>query len=85
MSAMRSTLTSKGQTTIPAAVRKQLGLKTGDGLVYSIKGDEIIIKPAKGTLLDAYASVKPKKRPENFSRVRRQVRRERARKRAKSS
>lgn len=77
---MKSTLTSKGQTTIPNQIRKQMGLKAGDGLVYSIDGDHIVVKPVKGTLLDAYASVKPKRRPEDFSRVRRQVRRQRAEK-----
>ncbi len=77
---MKSTLTSKGQTTIPNQIRKQMGLKAGDGLVYSIEGDHIVMKPVKGTLLDAYASVKPKQRPEDFSRVRRRVRAERAEK-----
>ncbi|MFA5809719.1 MAG: type II toxin-antitoxin system PrlF family antitoxin [Thermoleophilia bacterium] len=75
---MKSTLTSKGQTTIPNQIRKQMGLKAGDGLVYSIEGDRIVVRPVKGTLLDAYASVKPKQRPEDFSRVRRQARGKRA-------
>jgi AbrB family looped-hinge helix DNA binding protein len=80
---LRSTLTSKGQTTIPAEVRRQLGLKAGDGLVYTVKGEKVIIEPVHGTLLDAYASVEPGNRPEDFSKVRRRVRRDRARKRAK--
>lgn len=77
---MKSTLTSKGQTTIPNQIRKQMGLKAGDGLVYSIEGDHIVMKPVKGTLLDAYATVEPKQRPEDFSRTRRQVRGVRAKK-----
>jgi len=77
---MKSTLTSKGQTTIPNQIRKQMGLKAGDGLIYSIEGDRIVVKPVKGTLLDVYASVKPKRRPEDFSRIRRQVRYQRAKK-----
>jgi AbrB family looped-hinge helix DNA binding protein len=32
--AMKATLTSKGQITIPAAVRKRLGLKTGQVLEF---------------------------------------------------
>ena len=75
---MKSTLTSKGQTTIPNQIRKQMGLKTGDGLVYRIEGDHIVVKPVKGTLLDAYASVEPKQRPEDFSRIKKQVRGRRA-------
>ena len=70
---MKSTITSKGQTTIPNEIRKQLGLEAGDGLVYSIEDDRIVIRPVKGTLLDAYASVKPRRRPEDFPRVRQQA------------
>ncbi len=76
--AMKSTITSKGQTTIPNQIRKKMGLKPGDGLIYSIEGDHILLKPVKGTLLDAYVSVKPRRRPEDFSRLRRQVRNKRA-------
>lgn len=75
---MRSTITSKGQTTIPGEIRKKMGLKPGDGLVYSVEDDRIVVRPVKGTLLDAYASVKPKKRPEDFSRLRKQARAKRA-------
>ena len=77
---MRSTLTSKGQTTIPNQIRKQMGLKAGDGLVYSIEGDHLVVKPVKGTLLDAYASVEPKRCPEDFARTRKKVRAQRAKK-----
>ncbi|MHB1326256.1 MAG: AbrB/MazE/SpoVT family DNA-binding domain-containing protein [Thermoleophilia bacterium] len=77
---MKSTLTSKGQTTIPNQIRKQMGLKAGDGLLYSVEGDHLVVKPVKGTLLDAYASVEPKQRPEDFSRTKRQVRGQRAKK-----
>lgn len=33
----RSTLTSKGQITVPADVRELLGLKQGDGVVFEVK------------------------------------------------
>ena len=36
-----STLTSKGQVTIPANVRKQLGLHPGDLVVFILDGDEV--------------------------------------------
>ncbi|MHB1361992.1 MAG: AbrB/MazE/SpoVT family DNA-binding domain-containing protein [Thermoleophilia bacterium] len=77
---MKSTLTSKGQTTIPNQIRKQMGLKAGDGLVYSIEGDHIVMKPVKGTLLEAFATVKPKRRPEDFSRIREKARARRVKK-----
>ena len=34
MKAIEATLTSKGQVTVPAALRKALGLKAGDKLVF---------------------------------------------------
>ncbi len=34
-----ATMTSKGQVTVPAAVRKRLGLKTGDTVVF-VLGEE---------------------------------------------
>ena len=39
-----SRITSKGQTTIPREVRRQLGLKPGDVLVYEIEADEVRVR-----------------------------------------
>jgi antitoxin PrlF len=36
---LKSTLTSKGQVTIPKQVRDKLGLKMGDRLMFRIEGD----------------------------------------------
>ena len=36
-----STLTSKGQVTIPAEVRKHLGLHPGDHVGFIVDGDEV--------------------------------------------
>jgi antitoxin PrlF len=41
-----SKLTSKSQTTIPAAARTALRLKEGDELVYSIEQDHVILTRA---------------------------------------
>jgi antitoxin PrlF len=40
-----SVVTSKGQTTIPAKIRKALHLKTGDRLEYYIAGGSIVLQP----------------------------------------
>ncbi len=48
-----SKITSKGQVTIPYALRKAARFKTGDKLVFELDGDRVIVtklKPAK----DAY-------------------------------
>lgn len=46
-----STITSKGQTTIPKEIREQYHLKAHDRLLFKPEGDKIIIKPISGTIL----------------------------------
>jgi len=41
-----SKLTSKAQTTIPQPVRAALGLKQGDGVVYSIEDGRVLLAKA---------------------------------------
>ena len=41
---LTSTLTSKGQATIPASVRKILGLKPGEKVYFEPRGDFVAIK-----------------------------------------
>jgi antitoxin PrlF len=43
-----ATLTSKGQITIPKAVRDRLGLEVGDQLefVFEAQGDRVVLRPA---------------------------------------
>ena len=38
-------LSSRGQITLPAVLRKRLGLKTGDVLILEDRGSEIVLKP----------------------------------------
>lgn len=45
---LESTLTIKGQTTLPKPVREALGIAPGDKLRYLIVGDEVrILRPVK--------------------------------------
>jgi len=44
-----STITSKGQTTIPGKVRKALQIKPGDKLEYAVEGDHATIRVHLGT------------------------------------
>jgi AbrB family looped-hinge helix DNA binding protein len=52
-------ITSKGQITIPAEVRKDLGLKTGDRVSF-IKGEngEYTLKPKTGSIMELRGIVK---------------------------
>jgi antitoxin PrlF len=44
-----STVTSKGQTTIPGKIRKALRIKPGDTLEYVVEGDSATIRVHPGT------------------------------------
>jgi len=42
-----STITSKGQTTIPGEIRRHLNLKPGDRVEYVVEGDgKVVLLPA---------------------------------------
>lgn len=57
-----STVTSKGQTTIPGEIRQALKIKPGDKLEYSVQGDHATIRvhPGLRALKGALASNKGK-------------------------
>ncbi len=78
-----SKITIKGQTTIPKAVRDQLGIGPGDRLVFVTQDGQIILQGLKQTLSDRRGSIKPKHKPENFDQVRTAVKRRRAQKAAR--
>ena len=40
-------VTSKGQATIPSAVRALLGVRGGDSVMFSIDGDTVTVKRAE--------------------------------------
>ena len=46
---LHSTVTSKGQTTIPGKIRKALRIKPGDKLEYVVEGDHATIRVHPGT------------------------------------
>lgn len=55
-----STITSKGQTTIPKSVRERLHLKTGDRVEFVAQDDgTALIVPATLTLAQLKASMPP--------------------------
>ncbi|MGH8579312.1 MAG: AbrB/MazE/SpoVT family DNA-binding domain-containing protein [Gammaproteobacteria bacterium] len=41
-----ATLSSKSQIVLPAAIRKRLGIQTGDRLLLEVEGDRIVIRKA---------------------------------------
>ena len=73
-----ATVTSKGQVTIPVAVREQLGSAPQDKLISRItEGNKVEIEPLPMTLEEVYGSVPPLNRPEDFAAIKQVVREER--------
>ena len=51
MKELVSTMTSKGQVTIPAEIRKYLGIGAATKVAFVINGDgEVVVRPARYTL-----------------------------------
>jgi antitoxin PrlF len=45
----RAKVTSKGQITLPIALRKRLGIGPGDSVLFETKGDQIVVLPQRRT------------------------------------
>jgi AbrB family looped-hinge helix DNA binding protein len=72
-----TTITQRGQVTIPAEVRRLLGARPRDKIAFQIDGDEVRLAPVTFTLEAAFGSVPPLSRPEDFDAITR-IARERA-------
>ena len=70
MQNFETTLTEKGQITIPQEIRKLLGLHPKDKVRFEVEGDVVKIKLATSQLLAGFGAVSPKHRPENFQAMR---------------
>lgn len=42
-----STITSKGQTTVPKVVRERLGLESGSAVRWIVRGSEVVLQSAE--------------------------------------
>ena len=59
-------MTSKGQVTVPAEVRRKLGLKPGETIIFRILDDRVEIDRAPMSLDEVFGSVPPLATPEDF-------------------
>ncbi|TAK33884.1 MAG: hypothetical protein EPO21_11730 [Chloroflexota bacterium] len=64
-----TTITQRGQVTIPAEVRRLLNLKPRGKVAFEIDDQQVRLQPVTFTLESAYGSVTPRKRPEDFERL----------------
>jgi antitoxin PrlF len=70
---LESTITRKGQVTIPKAIRDRLGVKEGEKVLFVMRGEEVVLKVVKGTILDLRGSVQTPAHPEDFEKIRQSV------------
>lgn len=59
-----STVTRKGQVTIPLIIREKLNIAYGEKIEFAVnEQDEVVIKPVKNTLDDVYGVLQNRKPP----------------------
>jgi len=77
-------ITSKGQMTIPREVRKVLNLNPSGKVIIVVEGDQAIMKPLRGNILDIGGSIgiQGKEKPIAFRKIREEVRKRVAKKTA---
>lgn len=83
MREMLGSVSPKGQVTLPVEVRRQLGLKPKDKVVFELLDGEVKIAPARFTLESLVGSVAPATRTEDFERINQEVKEEHAEKGAR--
>lgn len=78
MKEITTTVTQRGQVTIPAEVRRVLGVRPRDKVSFTIEGGQVCLAPAAFTLDSAFGSVTPSRRPEDFDKLSRSAKADKA-------
>lgn len=47
--ALETRITSQGQVSVPAAIRRKLGVEPGSTLQWTLRGDEVVVKRRAGS------------------------------------
>ena len=69
MKEMLSSVSPKGQVTIPLEIRRLLGVKPRDKVAFKVENGQVQIAPARYTLESVMGSVAPPTRTEDFERL----------------
>lgn len=73
-----ASVTERGQVTIPAVVRKTLGIRPREKVIFVIEDGHVSLKKPRFTIETAYGSVTPLNRPEDWEARIREAKEERA-------
>jgi len=68
-----SSVTQKGQVTIPAHIRRVLRIKAKDMVSFTLVDGEVRLRPIQSRLLAGYGAVKPPTKPIDFKELRREI------------
>lgn len=64
------TVTTKGQVTIPAEIRRLLKVEPGDKIMFRVTEGTVELQPITMSLEDTFGAVNPLKKPEDFATLR---------------
>ena len=70
MQEFETTVTEKGQVTIPQEIRHIIGLQPGDRVCFEVEGEVVKMRRASSKILQWFGSVTPRNKPEDFREVR---------------
>lgn len=73
-----TTMTKRGQITVPVEIQRLLGLKPHDKVALAIEDGTVRLKPARFTLDAVLGSVEPATKTEDFKAISREAREEQA-------
>lgn len=66
MTGRQTIVTEKGQVTIPADVRRALGIMPHDPVEFEVDGEFVKLRRVRSRILDGFGSVPPVHRPEHL-------------------
>lgn len=77
MANLTTSLTSKGQVTIPVEIRRLLGLRPHDRVRFTVRDGQVFVERAHLSLEEAFAAVPPRYTNKDWSEIKREVAEER--------
>lgn len=72
-----SSVSPKGQITVPAEIRRKLGVKPKDKVSLRLEGDGVTVRPASHSLRQVFGSVQPATSTDAFEGMEHSARQER--------
>ena len=73
MQELLTVVTRKGQITLPAEIRRSLGIKEGDKIAVSIADQQnarVMLRPVRSVAEMTFGAVPPRQRPEDIGELR---------------